>query len=50
MSIREEVLQILRSREASRIRFSFQSVYETLVSVDHTTFLQVVSAIESGSI
>jgi len=50
MSIREDVLQILRGSEASRIRFSFQSLYGTPVSVDHTTFLRVVSAIEANRI
>ncbi|GEM_PF-7049884 len=50
MSIREDALQILRSSEASRIRFSFQSLYRTPVSVDHTTFLRVVGAIESGRV
>lgn len=50
MSIREEVLQVLRGSEASRIRFNFTSFYGRSVAVDHTTFLRVVSAIESGLI
>jgi hypothetical protein len=50
MSIREEVLEILRSSEASRIRFSFTSFYGRPVAVDRITFRRVVSAIESGQI
>jgi hypothetical protein len=50
MSIREDVLEILRSSAVSRIRFSFTSFYGTPVSVDSTTFQRVVSAIESGQV
>jgi len=50
MSIREDVLQILRGSEATRFRFGFGSIYGTPLTVDHTTFLRVVSAIEDGRV
>ena len=50
MSIRDEVLTVLRGRETTRIRFNFTSFYGTPVAVDQITFQRVVSAIESGRI
>jgi hypothetical protein len=51
MSLREDVLEVLRSSEAARIRFSFPSLYNgTPISVDQSTFLRVAAAIEAGRI
>lgn len=48
MSAREDVLRVLLSSEAARIRFSFLSIYGTRIAVDNTTFMRVAQAIESG--
>jgi hypothetical protein len=50
MGLREEILSTLRCSAAQHIRFSFTSVHGDTVSVDHTSFERVASAIVSGAI
>ncbi|QYO67315.1 hypothetical protein [Leptolyngbya sp. 7M] len=50
MSLRDEVLEILRSAEAMGFGFTFLSIYQTPISVNSTTFSRVITAIEANRI
>jgi hypothetical protein len=49
MSVKQQILEILRSNETHRIRFSFQGTGGR-VTVDHTSFNRVATAIASDQI
>jgi hypothetical protein len=50
MGVKEQMIAILRSGEASRIRFSFRGSAGSTVSVDGSTFRRVATALSDGDI
>jgi hypothetical protein len=50
MGVKEQMIGILRSGEADRIRFSFRGTTGSTISVDRTSFERVATAIQNNTI
>lgn len=50
MGVKEQMIGILRSGEAGRIRFSFRGTNSSTISVDSTSFERVATALHNGTI
>lgn len=50
MGVKEQMIGILRSGEANRIRFSFRGTTGATISVDQTSFERVATAIHNNTI
>lgn len=50
MGVKEQMIGILRSGEAKRIRFSFRGTSGSTIAVDPSTFERVAAAIQNGTI
>lgn len=50
MGVKEQMIRILRSGEARRIRFSFTGTRRTAISVDSSSFERVAAALQNNTI
>jgi len=50
MGVKEQMIGILRNSDTQRISFTFTGTNETSISVDHTTFQRVATALQRNEI